>query len=96
MARSSKSYVTFNVPPITYQLRAGTSICDRAAGANRHATANGALGMNAASTRKPFAGMWVKTTLRTSPIRRATPTASSGDRAESKPAQKKIGSADRK
>ena len=73
---------------ITYDVRAGTSICDSAARASRQATASGAVGMNAARISSPLAGRWVNTIVRTSPMRRAMRTATSAENAESTPAQK--------
>ncbi len=44
--------------------------------------------MNAARTSKPLAGRWVKTIVRTSPIRSAMRTATRAENADSTPAQK--------
>ena len=41
---------------MTYEVRAGTSICDSAARASRHATASSALGMNAREDQQDVGG----------------------------------------
>ena len=74
---------------ITYDVRAGTSICESADRPSRHATASGAFGMNAVRMRRPFAGRWVNTIVRTRPIRPARRTAASWEKAANNPAQKK-------
>ena len=50
--------------------------------------ASGAVGMNAARISRPLAGRWVKTIVRTRPMRRAMRTATSAENADSTPAQK--------
>src|ERR671923_1245313 len=74
---------------ITYEDRGGTSICDRAARPNRHASASWSDGANAARIRNTLAGMCVKTIVLTSPIRRAIHAATGNENADSSPDQKK-------
>src|SRR5262249_5613897 len=76
-------------PATTYDVRAGTSICDSAARASRQVTASAAVGMKAVRISRPLAGRWVKTIVRTSPMRRAIWTATSAENADRMPAQKK-------
>src|SRR3954453_7980366 len=75
---------------ITYELRTGTSICDSALRNSRNATASWTLGMNGVSTRKRFAGRWVKTAVLRSPMRLAMRTAARAEKADSTPVQKKM------
>src|SRR5215218_3121611 len=75
---------------ITYELRTGTSICDSALRSSSKATASSTLGMNGVSTRKRFAGRWVKTAVLRSPMRLAMRTAARAEKADSTPVQKKI------
>ena len=44
---------------ITYDCRAGTSICDSDDLSSRKTIVSGALGISAAKNRKPFDGRWV-------------------------------------
>jgi len=44
---------------ITYDVRAGTSICDSADRSNRHPTASHTVGMNAVAISNAFAGRCV-------------------------------------
>src|SRR6187431_1698984 len=73
---------------ITYELRAGTSICDRNDLHSRQVTARAAVGMNAVRISRPLAGRWVNTIVRTSPMREAMRTATRAENAERIPAQK--------
>src|SRR4051794_5149305 len=75
---------------MTYEVRAGTSSCDRSDRASRQATAMGAVGATAAAMSRRLAGMWVKTIVRTRPMRAAIRGASSAELAVSSPLQKKI------
>src|SRR5918999_1364086 len=74
---------------ITYEERGGTSICDSAARANRHASAISSDGATAATIRNTLAGMCVNTIVLTSPIRRAIQAATGNENADSSPDQKK-------
>ena len=74
---------------ITYAVRVGTSICDKALRTSSKASAIGRLGANAASTRHTLAGRWVKTMVLSKPMRRATIGAARREPALSNPAQKK-------
>src|SRR5918998_4176264 len=75
---------------ITYELRTGTSICDSALRSRRKATASSTFGMKGVKTRKRFAGRWVKTAVSSSPMRLAIRTATSAEKADSTPVQKKM------
>src|SRR5918998_3005680 len=75
---------------ITYELRTGTSICDSALRSSRNVTASSTVGMKGVSTRKRFAGKWVKTAVLRSPMRLAIRTAARAEKAESTPDQKKM------
>src|SRR5215212_7013014 len=75
---------------ITYELRTGTSICDSALRSSRKATASWTFGMKGVSTRKRFAGRWVKTAVLRRPMRLAIRTAASAEKADSTPVQKKM------
>src|ERR671916_2584622 len=72
---------------ITYELRTGTSICDKALRSSSSATAHSTFGMNGVSMSKTLAGRWVKTAVSRSPIRRAIGTATRAEKADSSPAQ---------
>src|SRR3954469_19740820 len=54
---------------ITYELRVGTSICERALRTNNSASAHSRLGTNGTSTRQRLAGMCVNTIVLTRPNR---------------------------
>jgi hypothetical protein len=70
---------TYPAEPLRPSVRCAGSTSSKGAGRSRPT-----------GTRKPYVRGLVKTFVPTSPIRRATPTASSCDHAESKPAPKKI------
>src|SRR5918999_2804199 len=74
---------------ITYEERVGTSICDRAARASKHASAISSVGAAAATMRNTLEGMCVKTIVLTSPMRRAIQAATGNENAASTPDQKK-------
>jgi len=56
---------------MTYELRVGTSICERALLASRSATAQPRSGMNGTSIKSTLEGRWVNTIVLTRPIRLA-------------------------
>src|SRR5262249_62305003 len=61
---------------MTYELRVGTSICDNADRSNKKPSATVTFGDRAARIRKRLDGIWGKTMVFTSPIRRAIIAAS--------------------
>ena len=75
---------------ITYEVRAGTSICASALRINRHAIARSRFGMNGARIRKTLAGRCVNTIVLIRPMRFARIGANNWENAESNPLQKKI------
>src|SRR6266852_4326731 len=54
---------------MTYELRVGTSICERALRASSSTIANGRFGMNGTSSSSTLDGRWVKTIVFTRPKR---------------------------
>ncbi len=75
---------------MTYEVRVGTSICDRKARTNSSTTATPSPGANGRAARHPLAGRWVNTMVLTRPMRRASSAAVGYDMACSSPLQKKI------
>src|SRR5437773_7671296 len=75
---------------ITYELRVGTSICDRALRASKSAITDARLGANGTSKRRMLDGRCVNTIVLTSPIRLAMRVATRYENAENTPVQKKI------
>ncbi len=69
---------------MVYDWRAGTSIDESAARARIRTTATGSVGATAAPIRNRLAGMWVKTMVRISPIRRASQAATGNEIAASR------------
>src|SRR5439155_1667055 len=74
---------------MTYALRVGTSICDRALRASSSASAISRLGANAARMSRTLEGRWVNTIVFSRPMRRAIAGAASCEAALSSPAAKK-------
>jgi hypothetical protein len=68
---------------ITYELRVGTSICDRKLRTRKSATTTAKLSTKGIAARHRFAGMCVNTIVFTSPIRSAMRTAMRNETAES-------------
>src|SRR6185312_3125698 len=60
---------------MTYDVRVGTSICDKAERSKGSAKVSHRFGENAAKIRKMLDGMWVNTMVFTSPIRAASQAA---------------------
>src|SRR2546425_12850481 len=75
---------------ITYELRVGTSIWDRALRASKRAITHPSAGANGTSNNKTLDGRWVNTIVLTRPIRPAIRAASRYEKAENTPVQKKI------
>src|SRR5688572_8308677 len=75
---------------MTYDVRVGTSFCDNALRASRHAIAQPSVGMNGTRIRNTLDGRCVNTIVFTKPIRRAIRTATRYENEASTPAQKKM------
>jgi hypothetical protein len=75
---------------MTYELRAGTSICERALRTSSRRMASGRFGMNGTSRSSTLDGRWVETSVFTSPKRLASGTAARYEPAEQTPVQKKM------
>ena len=75
---------------ITYELRVGTSICERALRASSNAMTQPRLEANGTIRRSTLEGKCVNTIVLTRPMRRAIRAAIRYENAESTPVQKKI------
>src|SRR5215469_11708676 len=73
---------------ITYDVRAGTSICERVLRMSSSAIAIPSVGAKGTSIKQTFDGRCVNTIVLTRPIRRASRTAMRYEKAERRPDQK--------
>src|SRR5712691_8486927 len=75
---------------MTYELRVGTSICERALRASNSTIAGGRVGMNGTRASSTFDGRWVNTMVLTRPMRWARRAATRYEMDEHTPVQKKM------
>src|ERR1700704_6091631 len=75
---------------ITYELRVGTSICERTLRASRRTIAQARFGANGTSMSRTLDGRWVNTIVLIKPKRSAMRTATRYENADRVPVQKNI------